>query len=340
MPGFDYLLSILLVLSAIFLTRRRTLSGKVRWVVIFLSLFAGIRYLYWREAYTLNREDPVSTVISWIVYGAEIYGLLAVLLFYIQIAKPLHRFSTPPKEEALPQVDVFVTIYNESLDILYKTLVGCVSMDYPSDRLRIYVLDDGHRLEVRKFSEQLGCHYLSRQNNEHAKAGNLNYGLSSSSGEFVAVFDCDHIPVRSFLKEIIGFFKDPEVAFVQTPHFFYNSDTFQRNLRLEREIVNEQDLFFYVIQPGKDRFNSSFFAGSGAVFRRSSLQEIGGFQTKTLTEDLHTSMILHSKGYKSVYLKKILVAGLAPESYRSYLKQRQRWTRGGIQVFLMDNPLW
>lgn len=339
-PWADYLFSMVLVIAATYLTKKRTRLFQVKWPIVALGLFLGLRYLYWRGLYTLNTEDMLSTSISWILYLAEIYGFLALLLFYVQVAKPTSPSATPPKEADLPTVDIFVTVYNESLDILYRTLVGCVAMDYPASRKRVYVLDDGRREEVKRLAEQLGCQYVSRPTNEYAKAGNLNHGLTQSSGEFIMVLDCDHVPVRTFLKETIGFFKDPKVALVQTPHYFYNPDTFQRNLRLEREIVNEQDLFFYVIQPGRDGFNSSFYAGTGGVFRRSALQEIGGFQVKTLTEDLHTSMVLHARGYQSIYLNKILAAGLAPESYRSYLKQRQRWTRGGIQVFLMDNPLW
>jgi len=336
----DYLLSIVLVIVAIYSTKKRTPLLQVKWAVVVLGLFLGLRYLYWRGLYTLNTEDTLSTSISWILYLAEIYGFLALVLFYVQVVKPTIRSAISPKEEELPIVDIFVTVYNESLDVLYRTLVGCMAMDYLVSRKKVYVLDDGHREEVKRLADRLGCQYVSRPTNEHAKAGNLNHGLTQSSGEFVMVLDCDHVPVHTFLKETIGFFKDPKVALVQTPHYFYNPDTFQRNLRLEREIVNEQDLFFYVIQPGRDGFNSSFYAGTGGVFRRSALQEIGGFQVKTLTEDLHTSMVLHARGYQSVYLNKILAAGLAPESYRSYLRQRQRWTRGGIQVFLMDNPLW
>jgi cellulose synthase (UDP-forming) len=154
------------------------------------------------------------------------------------------------------------------------------------------------------------------------------------------ILDCDHVPVRTFLSETLGFFSDPKVAFVQTPHHFYNPDTYQRNLRLERQIVNEQDLFFQIVQPGRDGFNSAFFAGTGGVFRRSALEGIGGFQVATLTEDLHTSLVLHAKGFRSIYLNKILAAGLSPESFRSYLRQRQRWTRGHMQLLLMSNPLW
>jgi cellulose synthase (UDP-forming) len=336
----DYALSVLLIALAVFFTKKRIRLFQAKWALAALTVFLGLRYLYWRGAYTLNTEDSWATSLSLILYVAEIYGFLSVLLFYLQAAKPTERSANPPSEPQLPAVDIFVTVYNESPDILYQTLVGCMAIDYPAGLKKVYALDDGQRDEVKRLAERLGCEYIRRTTHEHAKAGNLNHALTQSSGEFVTVLDCDHVPVRTFLKETVGFFNDPKVAFVQTPHFFYNPDTFQRNLRLEREIVNEQDLFFYVIQPGRDGFNSSFFAGSGGIFRRSALQTIGGFQVTTLTEDLHTSMVLHAKGYRSVYVNKILAAGLAPESYESYLKQRQRWTRGGIQVFLMDNPLW
>jgi cellulose synthase (UDP-forming) len=336
----DYGLSLLLIALAVLLTKKRFRLFQAKWALAALCIFLGIRYLYWRAFYTLNTEDSWATSISLIVYMAEVYGILAVLLFFIQAVKPTDRSASPPTESQRPTVDIFVTIYNESLDILYQTLIGCLAIDYPAGFKKVYVLDDGHRDEVKRLAERLGCQYLRRATHDHAKAGNLNHALTQSSGELVMVLDCDHVPVRTFLNETVGFFTDPKVAFVQTPHYFYNPDTFQRNLRLEREIVNEQDLFFYVIQPGRDGYNSSFFAGSGGIFRRSALQTIGGFQVVTLTEDLHTSMVLHAKGYRSVYLNKILAAGLAPESYQSYLKQRQRWTRGGIQVFLLDNPLW
>lgn len=253
--------------------------------------------------------------------------------------------------KSYPTVDVFVTIYNESIDVLYRTLVCCQAMEYPEGKKKVYVLDDGNREEVRDLAERLNCIYLTRPTHELAKAGNINYGLAHSSGEVIAIFDCDHIPVRTFLTETVGYFEDlrvapmvapkvaPMVAIVQTPHYFYNPDSFQRNLRLERELSNEQNLFFRVIQPGRDYYNSSFFARNSGLFRRKALEEIGGIQTLTITEDLHTSMVLHARGYKSIYVPRILAAGLAPESFEGYLKQRKRWTRGGLQVFLLDNPL-
>jgi cellulose synthase (UDP-forming) len=188
-----------------------------------------------------------------------------------------------------PTVDVMVTVVHEPLDILKRTLVGCVNQEYPKGRFTVYVLDDGHRDEVRELATSLGCAYLRRPDRSlHAKAGNLNHALKRSSGELLALFDVDHVPVTSFLKETVGFFQDPTVAFVQTPHHFYNPDIFQRNLHLEQELKNEQALFFRMVQSGRNRHNRAFFAGSSGLFRRSPLEEIGGFQTQTISEDLYT----------------------------------------------------
>ncbi len=340
MPSVEFLLPIGLIILTFLLTRREYPFPKSRWVVIALTLFTGIRYLYWRKVYTINRVDNISQAISWLVYSAEIFGFISLMLFLVKIVQMGVHHASSPKEDRLPRIDFFVTVLNEPMDILYKSLVGCTSLDYPPHLLRVYVLDDGYRSCVRVLAERLGCLYLTRPNHKDGKTGNLNYGLAHSSAEFVAVLDCDHIPVRSFLKDTIGFFKDVKVAYVQTPHNFFYNDTSQCNSLLEREILNERLLFFYVTQPAKDRFNASLFTGNGAVFRRSSLQEIGGFQTKTADGDLQTSLVLHSKGYKSVYLNKILIVRFAPETYRSYFKQTESSIRGGAQILLLDNPLW
>ncbi|MEO7860204.1 MAG: glycosyltransferase family 2 protein, partial [Nitrospirales bacterium] len=119
----------------------------------------------------------------------------------------------------------------------------------------------------------------------------------------------------------------------------YNADVFQKNLRLGTKLPNEQALFFRVLQPGRDRHNSAFFAGSCGIFRRTPLMEVGGFQTDTITEDIHTSMVVHAKGYQSRYLNKPLAAGLMPETFESFLKQRTRWVIGTWQMFFHSNPL-
>ncbi|MBI4160939.1 MAG: glycosyltransferase, partial [Acidobacteria bacterium] len=183
-----------------------------KWYVIFLSVYLSLRYFLWRSLYTLNTESPVGLVISLCLILAEGYGFLAALLFYFQTLSPRAEEPPPLPEKDPPTVDVYVTIYNESVDILYRTLVACQAMEYPAKQ--VYVLDDGQREEVRRVAESLGCRYIRGPRNADAKAGNLNHALPRTSGELILTLDVDHIPVRTFLRETVGFFRDPKVALV------------------------------------------------------------------------------------------------------------------------------
>src|SRR4029450_7557778 len=233
----------------------------------------------------------------------------------------LWKRRTPSKTFA-PTVAVLIPIFHEPLEILEQTLLAARAMEYP--RLAIYVLDDGHRDEVHELAQRLGAHYL-RGPREHAKAGNRNAALGQTSGDLVAIFDTDHIPTRSFLSETVPWFKDEEVGVVQTPHVFRNPDIFQRAFRLEGRIPNEADLFNRGIQPARDAWGGAFFVGSGAVFRRQALEEIGGFQVLSITEDIHTCVHMHAAGWLSVFVNKALAVGLAAEHLSSYVVQRRRW---------------
>ena len=305
-------------------------------VILALTLFLYARYLLWRGLYTLNTDDWASLLVSWTVYAAEAYAFVQILLFAYHAWSPLERQPVPLRR--YPNVDIFVTVVDEPLCILRRTLIGCVNQDYPKDRYRVHVLDDGQRDEIKDLAASLNCGYIRRGDRQHAKAGNLNHALQETSGEFIAIFDVDHVATSSFLKDTLGFFQDEQVAFVQTPHHFYNPDVFQRNLQLEGSLKNEQALFYRVLQAGRDRHNSAFFAGSCGVLRRRVLLEIGGFRTETVTEDIHTSMMIHAKGYRSCYLNKVLAVGLMPESFESSIKQRVRWAMGHVQILFQTNP--
>ncbi|MBI5316727.1 MAG: glycosyltransferase [Nitrospirae bacterium] len=309
-----------------------------RKLVLTVSLFLYARYMLWRLLYTIPTDDIAAMVLGSVVYFAELYGLCQFCFYTYQSWSPTER--TPPPITTYPTVDIMVTVVDEPLSILRQTLLSCLAQEYPRDRFTVYVLDDGHRVETQQLADSLGCEYIRRPDKpRHAKAGNLNHALHVTHGELVAIFDVDHIPARTFLKDTVGFFDDPKVAIVQTPHHFYNPDIFQRNLRVGDEVKNEQALFFRSLQAGRDTHNSAFFAGSSGLLRRQPLMEIGGFQTQTITEDIHTSMNLHARGYRSCYLNKVLSAGLMPETFDGYLKQRKRWAMGCIQVLLRDNPL-
>ena len=234
-------------------------------------------------------------------------------------------------------VDVFIPTINESADLIRKTIIAARNMDYEHVT---WLLDDGHRPEMKELAEEYGVRYLSRGTNEHAKAGNLNYGLEHSEGDFICVFDADHCPQKNFITNTIGYFVDDNVAFVQTPQDFYNLDSFQhRQGKGNQRVWTEQSLFFRVIQRGKDYWNAAFFCGSCAIVRRSSLESIGGFATGTLTEDLHTSIRLHKKGYRSIYMQQSMAYGVAPSNVKPFLSQRIRWGQGAMQVWKQEGIL-
>jgi cellulose synthase (UDP-forming) len=333
-----------MILVAVLLAATVGLSRWVprhpRWrlVVILLNLAISTRYLWWRATETLNWESPAGIAVSLTVFLAELYGFMVVVHHYVIATRSTHRETTKPDASFSPSVDVFITTFNEGTDILYRTLVGCQAMDYPHKK--IHILDDGSRPEVEELCRRLGVGYITRDDNAGAKAGNLNNGLSRTAADLVVTFDADHVPVRTFLNETVGFFRDKKVAQVQTAHHFYNPDLFQDRLHIGAYIANEQDMFYHVVQPGRDVYNSSFYCGSGAVFRRRALAGIRGFPTSTVTEDLHTSMLLHAQGWQSIYVNKDLSAGLAPESYAAYITQRQRWAQGTLQVLLARGGLF
>lgn len=296
----------------------------VQQFTVVLYLIAAVSYLSWR-ATTLNPEAPI---FSGLVYGAELFGLATTLLHFFMVWRLTVRL--PVLAETGLSVDVLVPTYNEPVEMVRRTLLAVQNLHYPHTA---WLLDDGARPEMAALAGELGVRYLKRNDNLHAKAGNLNNALQHCTGQFVAIFDADHAPRRDFLDRTLGFFRDPEVAFVQTPQDFFNLDSFQhRSVGGGRAVWTEQSLFFRVIQRGKDRWNAAFFCGSCAVLRREALDKIGGFATETVTEDLETSVKLHAAGFRSVYLPEPMAFGVAPSTASAFLGQRVRWGQGAMQV--------
>jgi len=302
-----------------------------RRVLVGAFVVLAVWYLSWRLG-TFNPEAPV---LSRLIYGAEVFGFVSALLHIFMCWRLGVRESRPPS--VVRTVDVFVPTYNESTALVRKTLLAALAMEQPHT---VWLLDDGRRPEMAALAKELGCRYLARPDNRHAKAGNLNHALQHSQGELVAIFDCDHAPRRDFLTRTLGYFDDERVAFVQTPQDFFNLDSFQhRHADGRPSVWTEQSLFFRVIQRGKDTWNAAFFCGSCAVVRRAALDEIGGFATGTVTEDLHTSMRLHAKGWQSVYHAQALAFGVAPESIEPFIGQRVRWGQGAMHVWRKEGIL-
>lgn len=313
-------------------------------MLIVLSLTVSCRYLWWRYTSTLNWDDPLSLIFGLLLIVAETYAWVVLVLGYFQTLWPLNRqpVSMPATLDQWPSVDLLVPTYNEPLSVVKPTIYAAMGIDWPKDRLNIYLLDDGSREEFREFAASVGVNYVVRPTHEHAKAGNINHALKTRCrSEFVSIFDCDHVPTRAFLQMTIGWFiKDPKLAMLQTPHHFFSPDPFERNLGRFRRTPNEGSLFYGLVQDGNDTWDATFFCGSCAVLRRSALDEIGGIAVETVTEDAHTSLRLHRRGYASAYIRIPQAAGLATESLSAHIGQRIRWARGMVQIFRLDNPLF
>ena len=332
----------LMLLWGVALLIRRIPGRFSALMLIVLSLTVSCRYIWWRYTSTLNWNDPVSLVCGLILLFAETYAWIVLVLGYFQVAWPLNRHPVPlPKDmEKWPTVDIFVPTYNEDLNVVKNTVYASLGIDWPKDKVVIWILDDGGREEFRQFAKDVGVEYIARTTHEHAKAGNINNALKYAKGEFVSIFDCDHVPTRSFLQMTMGWFlKDKKLAMMQTPHHFFSPDPFERNLGRFRKTPNEGTLFYGLVQDGNDMWDATFFCGSCAVIRREPLDRIGGIAVETVTEDAHTSLRLHRLGYTSAYMRLPQAAGLATESLSAHIGQRIRWARGMVQIFRLDNPL-
>ena len=329
------------MLWAVTLMLRRMAGPGVTMVMVCLSLLASTRYLWWRVAYTINWDAPVDLAWGVLLLLAEGYAWLMLLLGYFQTVHPLRRgkVELPADRRLWPTVDVYIPTYNEPLSVVMPTVHAAMAIDWPSDKLRVHLLDDGRRETFRRFAQDVGVNYIVRTDNRHAKAGNLNNALKRTEGEFVAIFDCDHVPTRAFLREAMGgFLAQPKLALVQTPHHFFSPDPFERNLDKFRIMPNEGELFHSLVQDGNDLWNATFFCGSCAVLRRSALDEVGGIAVETVTEDAHTALRLQRCGFDTALVNIPLAAGLATESLSAHIGQRIRWARGMAQIFRLDNP--
>lgn len=290
-------------------------------------------YIIWRWGWTLN---PDALWFSIPLALAETWGLVTAFVMIHSVWRIRSRPSLPAPRGM--RVDVYITCYDEPLEVVRRTAVGARAIRYPH---KTYVLDDGSRDEVQAMARELGLGYIRRTTHEHAKAGNLNHALRCTDGDFILQLDADHVPLPHILDRVLGFFhEDPRLAFVQTPQDFYNTDAFTYNVdEQSRRIWEEQRLFFGVIQAGKDSINSSFFCGCSAVIRRAALDSIGGFSTQTITEDIETSLLLHANGWNSAFYGESLVYGLAAHNAVAFHTQHLRWGQGGMQVLRRFNPL-
>lgn len=317
-----------------------------RTILIFTSLFFLIRYFTWRIFSTLNFQNPLNTFFS---ISLLIIEIIFIISPFLQTILTLKINSRTPKANQLsvpvingiyqPTVDILIPSYNEPLALVKRTIVACQAIEYKQKK--VYLLDDGNREEIKQLCQQLNCGYITRENNLHAKAGNLNNALKQTKGEIIVVFDADFIPTTNFLIRTLGFFQDKSIGLLQTYQSFYSHDPIAKNLGLETKIPTEVEIFSRYYQLIRDSLNTALCYGSSFLVRRNYLTKIGGFVTGSLSEDYHTGIRLASEGYQVIYLDESLSAGLSAENCFGHIRQRKRWARGTIQsLFIPENPLF
>ncbi len=367
------------------LIRSKVGTIPIRVFIILLSAFLSLRYWMFRTFETLSYTGPWDCIGMLLLYGAETYGISIHLLGLFVNIWPLEREeepSLPQDPSQYPTVDILIPTYNEPEEIVRTTALACTLIDYPRDKMNIYILDDGGTVarrndpdpekaraatirheRLKKLASDIGVHYMTRDENVHAKAGNINYalqclcstdaskmegesftcvnvGIQQSCSDLILILDCDHVPTRDILKRTVPYFlRDEKLFLVQTPHFFINPSPVEKNLGIYGRLPGENEMFYRRIHLGLDFWNASFFCGSAALLRRSCLAEVGGIQGETITEDAETALELHRRGYRSVYVNRPMVCGLSPETFDAFILQRSRWAQGMVQIFLLKNPL-
>jgi cellulose synthase (UDP-forming) len=296
--------------------------------VTVLAILASFWYLSWR----LTHLTGGAVWLGVPLFVCELYAAVRLwnLAFVAWTIRPTRR----PPLTAMPTVDVFIPTYDESEEVLRATLTGCAAIDYP--HYRVWVLDDGRRDWVRSLAERYGARYLDRPDHSHAKAGNINAAIPRTHGDLILSLDADHVAQPDILRALVGYFDDPKMAIVQTPHEFYNRDSIQH----AEHDHHEQSFFFHLVQPGRDVHGAAFWCGSGALIRRTALVEAGGLSTATITEDFHTSLVIHGNGWTSRFHDEALVYGIAPHNLEQFILQRYRWSAGNLAaLWTPQSPL-
>jgi cellulose synthase (UDP-forming) len=338
-----------LALIMIFHARADRASHRV--LFGFLTALVLVRYTAWRLAETLPPADlGFGTLVAWVFLVFEMVAIVYTLLSIQMLTRRRDNHAQADRGEAalrvrgreVPAVDVFICTYNEELAVLEKTILAAQAIDYP--HVNVWVLDDTRRDWLRDYCERKGVHYARRPDNTHAKAGNLNNGLRQSAAAtnapYILVLDADFTPHRNIVYRTLGLFDEPKVGLVQTPQFYYNADPIQHNLRATDSWVDEQRVFFDVLQPAKDAADVAFCVGTSFVIRRDAITDAGGFPTGSVCEDIYTTYTLMRFGWVTRWLNERLSNGLSADSIVDYINQRSRWCLGTIQVALLrDGPL-
>jgi cellulose synthase (UDP-forming) len=294
-----------------------SIDRRLRFLIPLSTLFS-VWYLLW----LLVPQRVGNPYLFSVLVGAQIFNFVQGIGFWWTCWPRRGRPPAPEMVSPMPEVDILIPVYTEPLHVVAPTVAAATAIRGGS--VHVYLLDDAGRPELAALAERWGAHYIHRDDNYAAKAGNLNHALGLVHSPFVAVFDCDHVPEAGFLEATMGWMEDPDVALVQTPQYYSNAN----QGTLAAAAASQQDLFFGPIARGKDTLGAMICCGTNFVIRRTALDDAGGFPEQALTEDFALSIRLHESEWRTVYVNEVLARGLGPEDMSNYVSQQLRWSRG------------
>lgn len=290
-----------------------------------LLALLGLPLIVWYLSWLLSPRHVGTPVLYGLLLAAEGLNVLQAVGFWWTCSFERVREACPPTRPH--SVDVLIPRYDEPAEIVELTVAAAAELRGAD--VRVWLLDDGDDEEMRAVAQRHGVGYLRRDEHTHAKAGNVNHALACTDAPYVAIVDCDHVVEPGFLEDVLGHFEsDERLAFVQTPQYYANGD----RGGVPGAAWAQQTLFFGAIARGKDGLGATFCCGTNVVFRRAALEDTGGFPTHSVTEDFELSIDLHSRGWHSAYLPKVLARGLGPEDMGAYVTQQLRWARGCLSA--------
>ncbi len=312
-------------------------SEKINKILLIVNLSLALIYF----AGWLIPSHVGNLYLYLLLFVGEIYHLfMAVSLLHNLWPGDPVPLKENLNEDYHPNVDIFITVVNEPLEVIAKTIMAAKNIDYPN--YKIYVLNDGRVAgnpnwqKTEELARRLEVNCVTRIMPGGAKAGNINHALRGTESELIVIFDADMVAYPDFLKKTVHFFTDPRVGFVQTPQYYENFTTNE----LTSAAWKQQEFFFGPIMKGKEKSNAVFICGTNVIIRRKALNEVGGMYEKSIAEDFMTSLLIHQKGWFSRYVPEVLAKGLAPQDLLSYYKQQFRWARGSLDVIFGHNPLF
>ena len=316
---------------------------KKKRIHLIIFILCSLFYFSWRIAFSLPFGDPVySMILGIILLVTEILGCFE-LIAHLAVSSFTGERKELEDMHGVPDVDILVPTKGEAVSLLEETIQACAKIRWPQEKKHIHLCDDAGRKEVRELAKKYGAVYIARPEHDHAKAGNLNYALKHTKSPLVAVFDADMCPKPEFLEKTVPYMLggtgkkgerliDPKAGFIQTPQCFREEDLFQKAFGGAELLPNEQDYFYYSVEPSREHVNAVFMAGTNMLISRKALEDAGGFQVNTLTEDFATGIEIHKKGYYGYDLTEDLAFGEVPTDLPTLIRQRRRWACGCIQT--------